>query len=159
MSMIDEKGYRANVGMILCNDRQQVLWAKRIFPKDAWQFPQGGLKQGESLEQGMYRELNEELGLLPSDVTIIGQTKDWLLYDLPEHLIRHHQKPLCIGQKQHWFLLRLVASDASICLDNQEPKEFSEWTWVDYDYPATHVVEFKQKVYAQALKELKPYLE
>jgi len=159
MSMIDKHGYRANVGMILCNDQQQVLWAKRVYPENAWQFPQGGLNKGESLEEGMYRELNEELGLLPTDVSILAQTKDWLLYDLPAQLIRHHQMPLCIGQKQHWFLLRLLASDQCICLDAQKDKEFVDWTWVDYDYPAAHVVSFKRKVYEEALRELKPHLK
>jgi putative (di)nucleoside polyphosphate hydrolase len=158
MSLIDEKGYRANVGMILCNDRQQVLWAKRRYPEDSWQFPQGGLVKGESLEEGMYRELNEELGLLPTDVSILAQTKDWLIYDLPEHLIRHHQKPVCIGQKQHWFLLRLLSDDETIYLDNHDEQEFIDWSWVDYDYPMAHVVAFKQKVYEAALQELKPFL-
>lgn len=158
MSLIDKKGYRANVGMILCNQKQQVLWAKRYYPENAWQFPQGGLHQGESIEAGMFRELNEELGLLPTDVKILGRTKEWLVYDLPENLIRHHQKPLCIGQKQHWFLLRLLSGDESICLDNQEEKEFVEWSWVDYDYPIDHVVAFKHDVYKAALEELQPYL-
>ena len=158
MSLIDEKGYRANVGMILCNDHQQLLWAKRKFPDNAWQFPQGGMQEGETLEEAMYRELNEELGLLSTDVIILQRTHDWLIYDLPEHLIRYNQKPVCIGQKQHWFLLRLLASDASICLDIHADQEFVEWTWVHYDHPTEQVIDFKRKVYKQALRELKPYL-
>jgi putative (di)nucleoside polyphosphate hydrolase len=159
MSLIDENGYRANVGMILCNDRQEVLWAKRKFPHNAWQFPQGGMRQGESLEDAMHRELNEELGLLPTDVTILYRTVDWLIYDLPSHLIRYHQKPVCMGQKQHWFLLRLLSGDASICLDNDSDPELVEWTWVHYEYPIQNVIDFKKQVYEQALKELKPYIK
>jgi putative (di)nucleoside polyphosphate hydrolase len=159
MSVIDEKGYRANVGIILSNDHQQVLWAKRKFPENAWQFPQGGLNEGETLQEAMYRELNEELGLLPTDVIILHRTADWLIYDLPEHLIRHHQKPVCIGQKQHWFLLRLLASDESICLDAHDDQEFVQWSWVSYEHPTQEVIEFKKYVYEQALRELKPYIK
>ena len=62
--MIDEHGYRPNVGIIICNAMGQVLWARRI-GQNAWQFPQGGIKRGESPEKALYRELQEEVGLLP----------------------------------------------------------------------------------------------
>ena len=80
--MIDRNGYRSNVGIILLNSKNEVFWGKRI-RQDSWQFPQGGIKPGESPEQAMYRELTEEVGLRPWHVQILGRTRDWLRYDVP----------------------------------------------------------------------------
>lgn len=159
MSLIDAQGFRANVGIVVCNKQGEVVWAKRQYPEDAWQFPQGGMQEGETIEQAMYRELEEELGLDQSTVTVLGVTKDWLYYRLPDTLIRHHQKPVCVGQKQHWFLLQLMDNDHVIHLDTQQHQEFIDWKWVPYYYPIDHVVNFKKDVYTQALKELAPYLD
>ena len=76
--MLDRDGFRPNVGIIICNANNQVFWGKRI-REHAWQFPQGGIKYGESPEQAMYRELMEEVGLKPEHVKILGRTKDTLL--------------------------------------------------------------------------------
>ena len=85
--MIDQEGYRPNVGIIILNDNKKALWAKRV-DEDAWQFPQGGINEGESLKEAMYRELMEEVGLSPNHVEIIGQTKEWLRYDVPKQWVR-----------------------------------------------------------------------
>lgn len=151
--MIDSKGFRHGTGIILLNKDQKVFWAKRI-GQDAWQFPQGGLMEGETPEQGMYRELHEEVGLEPEDVQIITQTKNWLYYRLPRHLIRRHQKPLCIGQKQKWFLLRPTCDMAKVNFNTTNSPEFDGWRWVDYWHPLKEVIKFKRKVYQKALKDL-----
>lgn len=151
--MIDLDGYRPNVGIILSNKMGQVFWAKRI-GQNAWQFPQGGIDRDESPEQAMYRELREEVGLLPGHVRIIGSTQHWLKYRLPKHLIRHDSMPLCIGQKQRWFLLRMECAEGEVCFDSTKTPEFDGWRWVDYWYPAGEVVFFKRRVYRQALEEL-----
>lgn len=156
--MIDEQGFRANVGIILSNAAGEVLWARRCNNSKAWQFPQGGIQEGESPEQGMYRELHEELGLLPEDVQCLGSTDAWLSYLLPEKFIRKHSKPLCIGQKQKWFLLRLLSDDTHIKLDACEKPEFDQWRWVDYWHPLNEVVDFKYEVYRAAMEELEAYL-
>lgn len=153
--MIDTDGYRLNVGIILLNQDSKVLWAKRV-GQEAWQFPQGGLKAHETPEQALYRELNEEIGLTNKHVKLLGSTRQWLRYRLPPHLIRHYQKPLCIGQKQKWFLLQLTASDNEIRLNNGDTPEFEKWYWVDFWYPLQEVVYFKRKVYENALQELEP---
>ena len=151
--MIDENGYRANVGIILANGAGQVLWARRI-GHDAWQFPQGGMQLGETPEQAMYRELDEEIGLPPAAVNIIDCTRGWLRYKLPSTLIRHGKTPLCIGQKQKWFLLEYQRDAAEIILDSHPTPEFDRYQWVSYWYPLAHVVSFKRNVYQRALKEL-----
>ncbi|MBX2809350.1 MAG: RNA pyrophosphohydrolase [Cellvibrionaceae bacterium] len=154
--MIDEDGFRANVGIILNNAQGQLLWAKRAGSNNGWQFPQGGIKQGESPKQALYRELYEEIGLQPEDVNIIDTTGGWLKYRLPQHLIRTGQTPLCIGQKQRWFLLQLLSDDSAINLHTSPCSEFEQWRWVSYWYPIDQVIAFKRNVYRRALKALAP---
>ncbi len=153
--MIDSEGYRANVGIMLANARGEVLWARRV-GQDAWQFPQGGIHPGESPEQALYRELEEEIGLTESDVEVIAGTRGWLRYRLPQRLVRRDSKPLCIGQKQKWFLLKMLAQDSEVTVDNCHKPEFDGWRWVSYWYPLGQVVAFKRDVYRRALKELAP---
>lgn len=156
MAIIDRRGFRSNVGIIIVNADKKVLWAKRK-GQEAWQFPQGGMHPGETLEQTLFRELDEEVGLKVADVDIIGVTERWLYYRLPQDLIRYHSRPLCIGQKQKWFLLKLVTDDAHICLEQPGHKaEFDDWCWVPYWYPVKHVIAFKKNVYIKALKNFEP---
>lgn len=143
--------------MILANDAGELLWARRV-GQNAWQFPQGGIQRNESPEAALYRELNEEVGLGPSDVAVLGSTRGWLHYRLPRHLIRRRQRPTCIGQKQVWFLLRLRTADTRVRLDATAEPEFDTWSWVPYWYPLEEIVSFKRDVYAQALDELAPVL-
>ena len=155
--MIDIEGYRANVGIILANVDGGLFWAKRI-GEDAWQFPQGGIRESESAEQAVFRELQEEVGVTKESVEVIGSTQDWLRYDIPEHLIRRHQTPCCIGQKQRWFLLRFTGDESDVCLNRCEKPEFDQWRWIDQIEPPRSVISFKRDVYAEALKELLPLL-
>jgi putative (di)nucleoside polyphosphate hydrolase len=152
-SVIDEKGYRECVGIILMNHQHKLLLAKRTSLSDAWQFPQGGIYKYEHPEQALYRELWEEIGLKPSDVRVLGKTQEWLTYELPESMIQQGRLPLCRGQKQQWFLLELLTDECNIFLENTRVPEFNEWRWVDYWYPLDKVVFFKREVYRQALQE------
>jgi len=153
--VIDVEGYRANVGIILRNADGKLLWARRI-GQDAWQFPQGGIREDETPEEAMYRELFEEIGLDSDDVDVVGRTRDWLRYRLPRRHLRHYSKPLCIGQKQVWFLLNLVAAESKVRFDATDEPEFDYWRWVDYWRPLDEVVPFKRKVYELALSEFAP---
>ena len=155
--MIDPDGFRPNVGIILSNPGGQLLWARRV-GQDAWQFPQGGIQHEESHNSAMFRELYEEIGLRPEDVEIAGSTENWLRYKIPKQYIRWKSKPLCIGQKQHWYVLRLKCGDDRVCLDRDSTPEFEEWEWVDYWHAPKHIVEFKRQVYCRALAELAPCL-
>jgi len=153
--VIDEQGYRPNVGIILCNEQGQVLWAKRI-GQNAWQFPQGGIKRGESPEKALYRELAEEVGLQREHVEILGCTRGWLRYRLPRRMVRHDSRPVCVGQKQKWFLLRLTGKESDINLAATGKPEFDGWNWVSYWFPLGEVVSFKRDVYRRAMTELAP---
>lgn len=155
--MIDTDGFRANVGIILCNDRGHVFWARRV-GRTGWQFPQGGVRHDESADAAMFRELREEVGIGPEHVEVLGSTRRWLRYRLPQQYLRHDRQPLCIGQKQRWYLLRFKGDESDFRLDLSETPEFDRWCWVDYWTPAEEVVFFKRKVYLHALKELAPLL-
>lgn len=155
--MIDRDGYRPNVGIIICNAKNEVFWGKRI-REHSWQFPQGGLKPGETPECAMYRELQEEVGLSRHHVKVLGRTRDWLRYDVPEQWVRRDWRGNYKGQKQIWYLLRLVGRDCDVHLRASEKPEFDAWRWNDYWVPLESVIEFKREVYLQALNELAKYL-
>ena len=151
--MLDREGYRPNVGIILTNQRNEVFWGKRI-REHSWQFPQGGIKKGESPEDAMFRELYEEVGLKPEHVRVLGRTRDWLRYDVPKQWVRREWRGTYKGQKQIWFLLRLTGRDSDVCLRATEKPEFDAWRWSSYWVPLDAVIEFKRDVYERALSEL-----
>jgi len=155
--MLDRDGYRPNVGIILCNSQNEVFWGKRI-REHSWQFPQGGIKHGESPEQAMYRELMEEVGLRPEHVRILGRTRDWLRYDVPANWIKREWRGSYKGQKQIWFLLRMIGRDTDVSLRASAHPEFDAWRWSDYWVPLDSVIEFKRDVYSKALNELSNHL-
>lgn len=153
--MLDREGFRPNIGIVLLNSRNQVFWAQRV-RDHAWQFPQGGIDYGETPVQAMYRELREETGLLPEHVAVLGRTRDWLRYEVPDKYIKVHGH--FRGQKQIWFLLRLVGHDGDISLSVTDHAEFDGWRWNDYWVPLDAVIEFKRDVYYSALTELSRFL-
>ncbi|MGN6259382.1 MAG: RNA pyrophosphohydrolase [Ralstonia sp.] len=156
--MLDREGFRPNVGIILINARNEVFWGKRI-GEHSWQFPQGGIKYGETPEQAMFRELHEEVGLLPEHVRIVGRTRDWLRYEVPDKFIRREIRGHYRGQKQIWFLLRMVGRDCDIQLRATEHPEFDAWRWSQYWVPLEAVIEFKREVYQLALSELSRFVQ
>ena len=160
--MLDRDGYRPNVGIVLANQRNEVFWGKRV-NQHAWQFPQGGIKHGETPAQAMYRELEEEIGLHPEHVRVLGRTREWLRYEVPEKWLRQAKeggegRGPYRGQKQIWFLLRMTGRDCDVCLRASGHPEFDAWRWHDYWVPLDAVIDFKREVYRQALIELHRYL-
>lgn len=151
-SGLDRDGYRANVGIIVCNHSSQVLWARRI-RHDGWQFPQGGVERKESPRQAAYRELFEEVGLYPHQVRLLGITQKWYRYDVPNRPNNRFR-----GQKQQWFLFHLTGEDEDVCLDRSHKPEFDGWCWVDYWHPLNNIISFKRGVYKEALSELEPIM-
>jgi putative (di)nucleoside polyphosphate hydrolase len=150
---IDDEGFRANVGIILTNADGKLMLGGRVGAR-GWQFPQGGMFEGESAESAMYRELEEEVGLTSGDVELLGVTRDWLRYRLPERFVRKNSMPRCIGQKQRWFMLQLQAPVDRVRFDRSETPEFDRIRWVSYWRPVNEVIYFKRRVYASALHEL-----
>ena len=155
--MLDREGFRPNVGIILLNAHNEVWWGKRV-REHSWQFPQGGIKYGETPEQAMYRELEEEIGLRAEHVKIVGRTRDWLRYEVPDHFIKREIRGHYRGQKQIWFLLRMCARDNDVNLRLTDHPEFDAWRWHEYWVPLDVVIEFKRDVYQRALQELSRFL-
>jgi putative (di)nucleoside polyphosphate hydrolase len=153
--VIDPEGFRANVGIVVMRSDGTVFLGRRTGGR-GWQFPQGGVRQGEELEQALFRELHEEVGLVASDVDLLGATADWVRYRLPPRYVRRNRRPVCIGQKQRWFLLRLKREDVRFAFDHTNEPEFDEWRWVSYWEPVREVIYFKRPVYTRALSELAP---
>ena len=153
--VIDADGFRANVGIVLMRDGGEVFLGRRTSGR-GWQFPQGGIRAGESLEEAVLRELNEEIGLERPDVEVVGHTARWLRYRLPARFVRRNQRPLCIGQKQRWFLLRLRHEPVKFDFRRTDEPEFDEYRWANFWDPVREVIHFKRGVYRRALLELAP---
>ena len=145
--------YRPCVGIMLINDAGSIFTAERIDMPGAWQMPQGGVDDGESLTAAALRELEEETSVPANAVTIVKQTENWITYDLPDHLLGKVWGGRFKGQKQHWFLLRLTGDETLINLETDHP-EFSRWKWSSAKELVEEIVPFKRDVYETVVKEL-----
>lgn len=147
--------YRRGVGAMLVNDRGLVFVGQRIDTKtEAWQMPQGGIDKGETPEDALFRELEEEIGTRKAH--IMAQTKDWLSYDLPDDLQGRLWRGRFRGQTQKWFALRFTGQDQDICIETAHP-EFRAWAWMPLADLDRTIVPFKRDLYAAVLKELGPF--
>ena len=149
--------YRPCVGVMLVNADGLAFVGKRIDNRegDWWQMPQGGIDDGEDLHAAALRELWEETGVASDHVTLLAQTSEELLYDLPENLMGKLWGGKYRGQRQHWLLARFSGSDADIRLDAHDPPEFCEWQWVDPALLPDLIVPFKKRVYRTVLEEFR----
>ncbi|MGB1189452.1 MAG: RNA pyrophosphohydrolase [Pseudomonadales bacterium] len=155
--MMDEHGFRPNVCIVIANSEGQVFWGKRR-QQAGWQFPQGGIEPRESLEVALFRELEEETGLLKSEVELVATTKGWYRYRLPRHMLKHNTSAF-VGQKQKYCLLKILDDQHRFVLDRDRRPEFDDWAWVPYWYPVGQVWAPKRDAYRRALKELAPHLK
>ncbi len=145
--------YRPCVGIMLINAHGQVFTAARIDQKiEAWQMPQGGIDAGEDPLPAAYRELEEEISVTPDKTALLGESRAWLTYDLPEDLIGLAWKGRYRGQIQKWFAFRFLGQDSDINIATPHP-EFSEWRWADMASLPELIVPFKRALYAQLVDE------
>ncbi len=155
-----DDGYRPNIGIVLTNRVGKVLWARRT-NRDGWQFPQGGIKRDESLDDALFRELYEEVGLENHQVSMIAHTSRWLRYDLPKNFLRRTRQrgnTRFRGQKQIWCLLALRGDDSQVCLSATRRPEFDKWIWADWWFAVQEIVDFKRPVYESVWVELNPFV-
>ncbi len=153
--------YRKNVGIMLANEDGKVWVGQRLDAmrlgtgETAWQMPQGGIDEGEKPKAAALRELEEEIGVPPSLVTVEAKLSDWLTYDLPIEVVPRIWKGRFRGQRQRWFLLRYHGSDDQIVIETEHP-EFREWRWIAPRDMLERIVPFKRDVYARVLDEFGP---
>jgi len=145
--------YRPAAGIMLVNEHKKVFVGQRIDSTlEAWQMPQGGLDEGEDVEAGALRELEEETGIAASLVEILARSRQELLYDLPEDLVGKLWKGRYRGQRQIWFLMRFLGRDADINLETSHP-EFRAWKWAEPNDLPDMIVPFKRMLYQNVLGE------
>ncbi|QIK77964.1 RNA pyrophosphohydrolase [Sphingomonas piscis] len=154
----DESQYRRGVGIMLLNRDGKVWVGKRIdHPSEAWQMPQGGMDEGEEPWGTAKRELEEETGITPDLVELIGEAPERLRYDLPEELQGKFWKGRFRGQQQNWFLCRFLGKDADVNIATDHP-EFSDWKWVEPAKLPDLIVPFKKELYRKLLRDFAPQL-
>ena len=157
--LIFDDGFRANVGIVIFNQKQQVFFAKRRY-QSGWQFPQGGIQLGESPKKAMFRELLEETGLDKKSVEVTYVSDHWYDYRIPKKSIRKAANgTTVIGQRQKWFLLKLKDQSTSIVLNSSSEQEFDSWKWIAPDLSIKQVIGFKQDVYKKVISEFIPFIE
>ncbi|MDC3078373.1 RNA pyrophosphohydrolase [SAR86 cluster bacterium] len=150
----NNEGYRPNVAMVVINSMNKVLICRRKNTK-TWQFPQGGIDNGEEIKKAMYRELSEEVGLSKDDVSLVGESEDTITYDIPKTIRSKVLGGKFKGQEQKWFLLKLKKDNSEIILDNETFPEFDKYEWVSFWQPLNRIVDFKREAYRKALSELR----
>lgn len=147
--------YRPCVGVMLINRNGLVWVGRRVDTPDGWQMPQGGIDPGETPEAAALRELAEEIGT--TRAVFLGETQQWLTYDLPAHLIGKVWQGRYRGQKQKWFACRFLGDDGEIDIHGVDHPEFDAWKWVSVDHLVQLIVPFKRRVYAELVGELARY--
>ena len=151
--MLNKLPMRQGVGIIVLNSNNQVFVGKRKDnPTDRWQMPQGGVDQGENLEEAMKRELKEETSI--QNIKIIKELDEWTEYELPDYLLGKIWKGKYKGQRQKWFIVRFLGDDTEINLNTKHP-EFIEWQWIKIENLPEVIVPFKKKVYEDLLPRIK----
>lgn len=141
--------YRPCVGLILFNNNNKIFVGERIDHKGAWQMPQGGIDEGETVTQAALRELKEEVGTDKAEIIRISEQT--LKYDLPDHLIRSLWNGRYRGQEQTWVALKFMGEDSDINIITHDPPEFSAWQWVNLRETPDLIVPFKRDLYREVI--------
>ncbi len=151
--------YRQNVGVMLVNADGSAFVGQRLDSEvPAWQMPQGGIDKGEDAKTAALRELEEETGVSPDLVTLIGESADWIAYDLPHDIVPKIWKGRYKGQEQKWFLFRFHGQDSDVNIE-VDHQEFSEWRWLPVAELVANIVPFKREVYEKVVAEFAPLLD
>jgi putative (di)nucleoside polyphosphate hydrolase len=156
LASMDLSRFRPNVGIVLIGRDGKVWLGRRADTAGPlnWQFPQGGVDEGEALDAAALRELREETGV--TSVSVAGRTRDWMAYVFPPVHARSKAARGWLGQKQVWFALRFLGDDREIDLGAHNHAEFDAWRWADIDETLDTVVDFKRDIYSKVVAEFRP---
>lgn len=144
--------YRPCVGIILRNQDGLLFFGERHHAPGAWQMPQGGIDDDETIEQAAMREMGEEIGTQKATITRV--TADWHFYDFPAEMQKQKWRGKWLGQRQHWVLADFTGTDSDIDLTADDHQEFSQWRWATAEEVLAGIVDFKRPVYEAVLAEL-----
>lgn len=146
--------YRANVAALLVNEEGLLLVCERLQHKGAWQFPQGGVDEGEEHDAALLREVQEEVGLWPEDY-VVEESRGGYCYEFPPHVraSKPPHKARFVGQEQRYYLCRVKKGAREVNL-MQEPREFGQAQWIEPEkFELSWVPEFKQTVYREVMRD------
>ena len=150
--------YRPAVGVMLVNAEGKVFVGQRLDNAlDAWQMPQGGIDPGEDPVEAAFRELGEETGVARKHAEVVARAGRTFDYDLPDELQRKVWGGKYRGQRQTWFLMRFLGTDADVNIETAEP-EFRAWKWADPAELPAMIVPFKKALYQAIVEEFAPHL-
>ena len=151
--------HRPNVGVVLFNAAGKVWLGKRYGADEpwCWQFPQGGMDEGETPEEAGLRELHEETGVTSDLIEPLGSIDDWLAYDFPPEVLAQRSRNRWRGQKQRWFAYRYLGTDADFDLEAVPPQEFSEFRWVSLETTPQLIIPWKRDVYERVAEAFAPF--
>jgi putative (di)nucleoside polyphosphate hydrolase len=153
----DQRPYRPGIGLVLLNTQGLAFVAQRIdAPGNSWQFPQGGIDEGEAPRATALREMEEEIGTNKAE--IIAESADWISYDLPPDIADKSWKGRFRGQTQKWFCARFTGCDADINLDTEHP-EFMSWRWMALEEVPKLIIPFKRVLYDKVVAEFLPMVQ
>lgn len=140
--------FRASVGAVIVNSKGEVLALERSDTPGAWQFPQGGIDDGEEPLAATLREVREETGIAPDSLRLIRQHPQLLSYELP---LEWRTPKVGRGQTQRWFLFRYLPASGLITLPS--PGEFRDWRWMEFMELMPLVADFRQELYWALARE------
>lgn len=147
--------YRKGVGIILLNAENKVFLGERVDCPNAWQFPQGGVDDGEDVVEAAKRELEEETSV--KSVEILHITEKWYTYEVPRDVISLNWDKSIIGQQQKWIIMKFTGEEDEININTQNP-EFSAWKWGDFASAPNDIVDFKKDLYRKLVEDLLPII-